>query len=103
MTLSDDLEKFKKICAKCKGHCCIRETGKEVIPISNKEAKAILKLYPNKKIELLNFNTDSRMHCFYVPKKGCPFFGSKGCILPEDIQPLNCLIYPLAFSIKKIR
>jgi len=95
MPLSEDKIEFRNACFRCKGKCCYGETGKEIIPLTAKEAEYLERNYLDLEIKIMNLYKGREMAFFYVPKTGCPLLKDKSCILDEEHKPLNCKIYPI--------
>lgn len=100
----------KKDCAECKFCCSFRRKSLWETPVFTKgEVEKLLELYPDVKFRSVgsssftfdisaNYKTDDSEE-----EAACPFLDSKsGCILPPELKPFDCKIWPLrAVRIKK--
>ena len=93
----------KNDCAQCKFCCSFRRKSLWETPVFTKnEVEKLLELYPDVKFRAVgvssftfdisaNYKTDDSEE-----EAACPFLDTKkGCILPPELKPFDCKIWPL--------
>lgn len=95
----------KSDCAACKFCCSFRRTSLWETPIfTAADVEKLKELYPSAKFRLTDKNTNSytfdisdQYHTTDPAEEApCPFLDpSRGCILPPELKPFDCKIWPL--------
>ena len=87
-------------CARCEFCCSFRRQSLNLTPHFEKEnIEKISRLYPETKFKTLpdgavTIDLDDKYVTDEVEEEALCYFNRRGCILPEDLKPFDCKLWP---------